>query len=228
MGLLDSGYELFSSVLDKHNLNYISKKFDSIFLEGEEKIKTNLNILKKTIPEDQSFEFSKNKERLLIENLEIYKKNGNLNLICVHNVEEYYPEIKEFFFNAIYDRVINELSLEGKFLFDKINFIKKTDNDNHSMDWHRDSQFCENNFYKNIVVGVYLDKSLKNRDAVSFIPGSHKVKIPPFKKDNVETIEANPGDVLVHIGSVYHESPCTSESFMRRTIYYRFLYEQFE
>lgn len=228
MGLLEDGYELKTDILDKHNLLYISNKFNEIFDENSRKI-DNKEYIKKYIPENQSFEFSANKERKLIENLEFYERDNSRLLICVHNVEEYYPEVKEFFFNAIYDRVLNSLPLEGRFKFDRINLIKKTDNDNHSMDWHRDFQFVDSNLYYNINVGLYLDESIKGRDAVSFLKGSHKFNKPEFIKENIETLEANAGDVILHFGSTFHESPCYIESsFSRRTVYYRFLYEPFE
>jgi len=225
MRLVERGFEHHKNILDEKNLDFLSEKFDLIFAENKNKIQ-NKEFKVKSIPDSQSFHFASNKERKLVGNLEFYEKNNERFLICIHNVEADYPEVKDFFFNTIYDNVFSELRVKGRLIFDRIHLIKKTEGDNHSMDWHRDSQFCRDNFCKSINVGVYLDESIKGRDAVSFLTGSHKIEEVDFNKENTVTVEANPGDAIVHVGSVFHESPVTnSTKFTRRTVYYRFLYE---
>ena len=136
MRLVERGFEHHKNILDEKNLDFLSKKFDLIFAENKNKIQ-NKEFKVKSIPDNQSFHFASNKERKLVGNLEFYEKNNERFLICIHNVEVDYPEVKDFFFNTIYDNAFSELQVKGRLVFDRINLIKKTEGDNHSMDWHR-------------------------------------------------------------------------------------------
>jgi len=94
--------------------------------------------------------------------------------------------------------------------------------------WHQDAVFPRK--YRVFNFDVYLDPSTSAGGALRVIPGSNKhvhdvccfAKEHGWEHPNIQIVEMEPGDVLLHDDMILHGSPRVEGQALRRTVYYEF------
>ncbi|MBM7716086.1 ectoine hydroxylase-related dioxygenase (phytanoyl-CoA dioxygenase family) [Bacillus thermophilus] len=152
--------------------------------------------------------------------------NGNILLHRLPYFTKYCPQTKNIIDSknllALGRSLLNRQ--EAWFLEDTMHgsiFQTKTFNDGSKykkIDWHID--FNDDHVLSPVVsLGIYMDDSVVENGCLQVIPGSHNRPMTKFVPPPV-TVEVKAGDMICHIGSIFHSSttPIVNNG-IRRTLY---------
>jgi hypothetical protein len=154
---------------------------------------------------------------------EVTGSDGMPHVICINSiVPKKEPVFTEVLASPWLRGIAQSICGPDYFLVQDFTVIKNL-GDGAPVNWHQDVVSSQPG--KAIMVGLYLDASDHNNGALCIVPESHRIQagICELEKMPHQSLNMQPGDVLVHDLMLAHSSGVLNTQQKRRVVYFEFM-----